>query len=226
MKTLASKAWLWGSILFVVLFIGLAAISATSSEVDRLWLNAPDWSRAQLVGATSIRQPVAVALDESGRIYLSTFEEKGNEHRVRIVALDRTANVVWEHSLDGTYAKPQDANLHWDGQSLHILWLDDGGLYAARVDGSGNSLEVPTLLSGGRSVGNYELATGPGGTTIWYGGTRRDPGVYVRPLQDPTARAMLVDGEGLQPSVQFDSEGNLHATWVTYPPLSLSLIHI
>ena len=216
---LASKAWLWGSILFVIVFVGLAAISATTSEVDRLWLNAPGWSRAQLVSDTSVRQPVAVALDETGGIYLFTFEQKGSAHRARVVALDRAANVVWEHTLDGTFAKPQSPEILWDEQGLHLLWLDDGGLYAARVDVSGNSLDAPALLSGGRRVGDYDLVTGPGGTTIWYGGTRREPGVYTRPLQDPSARATLVDGEGLQPSVEVDSEGSLHATWVTYPPL-------
>jgi hypothetical protein len=43
---LASKSWLWGTVLFILLFLGFAAISLSSSEVDRLWLNAPDWSRA------------------------------------------------------------------------------------------------------------------------------------------------------------------------------------
>ncbi len=216
---LLSRAWLWGPILFLILFLGLAAISATTSEVDRLWLNAPDWSRAKLVGDTSARQPVALALDDVGTIYLFTLQAEGNTHRARIVALNRAADVVWDQTLDGAFAEPQDPKIFWDEQGLHLFWLDDGGLYAAQVDTSGNSLAAPALLSGGRTVGSYDLAPGPEGTTIWYGGTRRDPGVYTLPLQDPTAKAMLVDAEGMQLAAQVDSEGALHATWVTYPPL-------
>ena len=214
-----SKAWLWGPILFLILFLGLVAISATTSEVDRLWLNAPDWSRAKLVGDTSARQPVALALDDAGTIYLFTLQAENSGHRGRVVALNRAADVVWEHTLDGAFAEPEDPKILWDEQGLHLFWLDDGGLYAAQVDASGNSLAAPTLLSGGRTVGSYDLAPGPEGTTIWYGGTRRDPGVYALPLQDPTAKATLIDGEGLQPAAQVDGQGALHATWITYPPL-------
>ena len=216
---LASKAWLWGPILFLVLFVGLAAISTTTSEVDRLWLNAPDWSRAKLVGDTSVRQPVALALDDAGTIYLFTFQDEGDMHQGHVMALNRAAEVVWDHTLDGAFAQPQDPRILWDGQSLHLLWIDDGGLHAAQVDASGNSLAEAALLSEGRSVGNYDLVDGPDGPVVWYGGTRREPGLYTVPLQQPTAGSTLVNAEGLQPAVQVDGQGTLHATWVTYPPL-------
>lgn len=215
---LLQKAWLWGPILFLILFTGLAVISATTSEVDRLWLNAPDWSRAKLIGDASTRQPAALALDDAGTIYLLSFQDEGGMHRARVIALNRAADVVWDHTLDGTFAKPEDPRILWDGQGLHLLWLDERGLYAAQVDALGNSLDAPALLSGDRTVGSYDLALGPDGAAIWYGGTRREPGVYTLPLQDPTARATLVDAEGMQVAAQVDSQGTLHATWVTYPP--------
>ena len=174
---LLQKAWLWGPILFLILFTGLAVISVTTSEVDRLWINAPDWSRAKLIGDASTRQPAALALDDAGTIYLFSFQDEGGMHRARVIALNRAADVVWDHTLDGTFAKPEDPRILWDGQGLHLLWLDERGLYAAQVDALGNSLDAPALLSGDRTVGSYDLALGPDGAAIWYGGTRREPGV-------------------------------------------------
>lgn len=217
---LASKAWLWGPILFLILFVGLAVVSFSTSEVDRLWLNAPDWSRAKLIGDTSVRQPVALAVDDTGTTYLFALADKGTTYRAHVTALNRTADVIWEQSLAAEIAKPEAPKILWDGQILHLFWLDDSSLYTAQLDTSGNSLVRSTLLSGGRTVGGYDIAPGAGGLEIWYGGTRREPGVYARPLQDPGARATLVDAGGIQPAVHVDTQGTLHATWVTYPLLA------
>jgi hypothetical protein len=214
---MASRAWLWGSILFVVLFVGLAVVSATTSEVDRLWLNAPDWSRAKLIGDTAVRQPVALTVDDTGTIYLLTLRDKGSTHRAHVTALNRSADILWERTLEGEIAQPEDPRIFWDGQDLHLFWLDDRSLYAAQLDASGNSLAAPALLSGGRAVGSYDLAPGADGAEIWYGGTRREPGIYARSLQDHSTRANLVDAEGVQPTARYDSQGTLHAAWVTFP---------
>ena len=53
---------------------------------------------------------------------------------------------------------------------------------------------------------------------VWYAGQRRDPGVYALLDGDLTGAPVLVDPEGVRPSLQYDAAGNLHAAWSHYPP--------
>jgi hypothetical protein len=216
---LASKAWLWGSILFLIIFVGLAVVSFSSSKVDRQWLNAPDWSRASLIGDTSASEPVPFVLDGVGTLYLFALQDDGGTYHPKLFALDRGANVVWERTLEAALEEPEDPRILLDGQSLHLFWLDSGSLYTVEVDTSGNGLAPATLLSEARKVASYDLATEPGGvTSIWYGGTRREPGVYALRRQDSTWNATLVSAEAIQPAISVDGQGTVHAVWLTYPP--------
>jgi hypothetical protein len=216
---LKSKAWLWGSLLFLLLFVGSAALSAGTGEVDRLWLNAPDWSRAKLIAGTAARQPAAMALDDAGRIYLLTIRTEAGTHRVHVIALDRNAEIVWERTLEAPLSEPDRPRILWDGQNLHLFWLDEQSLHAAQLNASGNVQAAPRLLSGETKVGTYEVASDPNGSfTVLYGGTRREPGVYSLPLESSTGKATLVDAEGIQPVARYDNAGTLHAAWITYLP--------
>jgi hypothetical protein len=46
----------------------LLALAASRGPVDALWLDAPGWSRAHLVGNTTAEQAVPIALDDAGRV--------------------------------------------------------------------------------------------------------------------------------------------------------------
>jgi len=214
---IASKLWLWGPLLFVLLFVGFAVMSVGSSKVDRLWLNAPDWSRAKLIADTSVRQAVPIAVDDAGGIYLATTQKDGG-HQVHVLALDRQTELLWEHTFDKALDEPESLRIFWNGQSLDIFWLDDQRLYAAELDATGNLQAAPHLLSGKTTVGSFDVASGPDGSVvIWYGGTRREPGVYALPFKKLTGQTTLVDPDGLQPGARFDLSGTLHAAWSTYP---------
>ncbi|MCP4543788.1 MAG: hypothetical protein GY832_42285 [Chloroflexi bacterium] len=201
--------------LFLVLLTLMPLLSACSYQVDRLWLNAPGWSRAQLISDTSINQAISIALDDTGGIYLFSTRKEANGHHPHIIALNRQAEIIWERTLDVVLVKPDQAQIHWDGQALVLFWIDDQSLYAAQVDTSGNLHAKPTLLSR-EKVGSCDIAARSNSITIWYGGTRRNPGVYTLPFQNPTGEATLVDAEGIHPAAQYDDEGRLHATWLNY----------
>jgi hypothetical protein len=206
-------------ILFLFLSAILVVLTACSTEIERLWLEAPGWSRAQWVGDASLNQAVSLAVDDRSGIYLLAIQDKASAHYAHVIALNRRADIVWERTLDTVLVKPDKARILWDGQELDLFWLDEQSLYAARLDTSGNVRAAPALLSGETSVGSYDVASDSNGSVaIWYGGLRRKPGVYALSFKDPTGETTLVDAEGIQPAVQYDNQGTLHVTWIAYPP--------
>jgi hypothetical protein len=196
----------------------LLMLSGCSGEVDRLWLDAPGWSRAALVDQTALNQTVPMVLDDDGGIILFSTREEGKAHLPHIIGLDRGGEVVWERTLDIPIEEPNDPKILRDGEELVLVWVDDRSLYATRIDISGDGAASPSLLSEELTVDAYEIAAAPDGEIVlWFGGTRSAPGVYMLTLGDQPGGPTLVESEGHHPSIQFDSEGNLHAAWFTYP---------
>ncbi len=80
-------------------------------------------------------------------------------------------------------------------------------------------VKKPTLLLREGPIDSYDAAAAPDGQAIiWFAGPRREPGLYAAPLDDLGGEAVLVDPQGVRPSLQFDDTGALHATWAHYPP--------
>ncbi|UCC63653.1 MAG: hypothetical protein JSV36_00915, partial [Anaerolineae bacterium] len=208
-------------ILIWLLFLLLLslAIFASRGPVEHLWLNAPGWSRARLVGHTQLDYPVPIALDDRGDIYLFLIQADGEALRPQVVALDRKTEAVWQRTLEAALTEPETPQILWDGKELHLFWLSDQGLYNARLDRSGYVTGSPTLISGDTEVGTYDVARSANGpVTVWSAGSRREPGLYALPPGDPTGEAMLVEATGVQPVLRYDGSGTLHAIWVAYPP--------
>ena len=55
--------------LFLFLLFSLV-LSACDSQPERLWIKTPGWSRAQLMGNTRVGDPVQLAVDKGGNVYL------------------------------------------------------------------------------------------------------------------------------------------------------------
>ena len=205
--------------LLPLLLLLLLAIFSSRGPVDHLWLNAPGWSRARLVGHTQLNQAVPVALDDAGKIFLLLIRGDGEISHPQVVALNRRVQVVWEHTFGVVLTEPSQPQILRVGKELHLFWLSDQSLYTARLDTSGHVQVRPTLISGSRAVDAYGVTLDAKGlVTVWYGGSRREPGVYALPPGDPGGEATLVDGSGMQPLVRYDGRGTLHAIWVTHPP--------
>ncbi|MCH7663644.1 MAG: hypothetical protein IH859_07220, partial [Chloroflexi bacterium] len=49
---------------------------------------------------------------------------------------------------------------------------------------------------------------------LWSSGDRTRPSILAIDLADPSYRAVMIDDEGYSPSMQFDSEGDLHVIWI------------
>jgi hypothetical protein len=203
--------------LSALLFL-LVAAGCSSSGLERVWLKAPDWRRAQRVGHTQLNDPVPVVVDESGTIYLLKVSRDNGASRPTVVALDRRLEPLWERPMPVALVQPDVPQLVWDGRRLHLFWLDRNSLYTAAVDPAGTIVGDPRLLSAEHTVDSFAAIAGPeGDLVLWYGGSRRDPGLFQVELADDQAEPLLLDPAGVRPALAFDGDGKLHAAWAHYP---------
>lgn len=194
-------------------------VSACSPAAAREWLKAPGWSHGQAIEETRTNDPVAITLDEAGGIYLFLITAVNDDLHPKVIALNRQAEIVWQQSLPVSLSQPDKPSMLWDGQTLQLFWLADQSLYQAQMNSTGNVMGSPQLLSGDKVVDDYDLAlNGRGQVTVWYAGQRRDPGLYAFFDGNLSGEAVLVDAEGVRPSLQYDDTGTLQATWAHYPP--------
>ncbi len=178
----------------VPLLLFLLAFAVSRGPVDALWLNAPGWSRARLVGNTQAEQAVPIALDDAGQIYLLLFPADAPSESAHVVALNRQAEVIWERALEPSITQPKSPQLLWDGKAIELFWLSDQHLYTARLDTAGTILVPAKMLSGDTTVDSYAAAADTQGrVAVWYGGSRQAPGVYALATGDLSGPAALVD---------------------------------
>jgi hypothetical protein len=194
-------------------------VAACTDSPERLWLKAPGWSRAQLVGRTLVSDPVPVALDDVGRAYFLLVAEKDGLAYPRVIALDRRLAQVWDRIYDVPLVQANQPQILWNATGLDLFWISNQELYYASLDPAGTFMGQPALLSGDNRVDSYAVARdADGSTTVWYGGPRQHPGLYALSLEELAEQATLVDAQGIGPDLQYDRAGTLHATWAHYPP--------
>jgi hypothetical protein len=180
---------------------------------ERAWLKAPGWSRAQLVGTTSLDQPVPLAVDGSGGAYLFLVHADGGARYPRVLALDERAALRWEHTFTTPLVAPRSPQILWDGRGLTLLWISEERLYAATLDPAGNPQGEPRQLSGQARVASYAAAADGGGRiALWLSGAQATPGLYAVDLAGTNGPAQLA-AVGERPALRFDEAGALHALW-------------
>ncbi|MCA9978815.1 MAG: hypothetical protein KC413_23810, partial [Anaerolineales bacterium] len=196
----------------------LFLLTACSGGAAREWLNAPDWSHGLPLQETRIGDPVAMTLDGDGGIYLLFVTAVNSQLSPKIVALNQQAEQVWEQTLPVALSQPDQPVLLWDGYLLNLLWLSSNSLYQAQMDTAGNVVMEPRLLSGEEMVGDFDAAVAPNGRlAVWFAGPRRKAGLYALPNDNLMGEPVLVDTEGVRPSLQYDNTGDLHVSWAHYP---------
>ncbi len=210
-RRLGWQALLGSTLLFLLL-------SSCSGPAERLWLKAPAWNRAALVGNTQVGDPVPLALDDAGRIYLLLINRGAEASRPMVVAMDRQANVLWEQMIDIALVQPDKPRLLWDGEAIRLFWISDHELFTAQMDTKGDLVSAPERISGDVFVDDYDVRQLRGQElSVWFAGPRRQPGVYALKLGGSQQEATLVDPEGSKPTLQLDTAGTLHALWSRRP---------
>lgn len=195
-------------------------LTACAGKPLRLWLNAPGWSRAQLMGNTRSADAAPITVDDEGRVYLFLVSTEEGPSYPHVIALDRRVNPIWDRTYrEIEVASSQKPRILWDGEGLQLFWIASQQLYNVQLDATGRLLSPAVLLSGETTeVADYDVVHDAGGAvTVWYAGSRQEPGVYALPPGDLTGEATLVDAEGVRPDLQYDDAGTLHAIWAHLP---------
>ncbi len=193
----------------------MLVLCACESLPARLWPQAPGWSRAQLIGVTRVQDPIPMALEPSGRIYLFSFVTPDDSTYPHITALDRQANPVWEQTYREIPLRgARHPKLVWDGTQLQLFWTVQGDLHHATASRHGDLLDHH-VFDLDLQVNTIDVAVNSQGlVSVWLAGPRENPGLYALDLnlEDLT----LIDPLGVRPSLQYDAEGTLHAAWAQW----------
>lgn len=184
-----------------------------------VWLDAPGWSRARLVTTTALDEPVALTIDDAGGIYLALARAAGTARRPSIMALDRAATPRWEYEFAAASAPPRQMSIFATADGLAAFWIAGDQLILARLDRDGALQQAPVALGGQTVVASYSVALDAAGNgTIWFGGAPGRAGVFAGSITNPSAPAQLIDKDGIQPRIQYDAAGTLHAIWQRSTP--------
>ena len=210
----------WGLIGVVILAFFL--LSACSGPDEHIWLKSPGWSRAAFLGNTILNDPVPMTLDDDGQIYFALLVDDGAREKksFNLIALDPSGLPLWEESLDEVgLSRPGSPQITWEEDKLHLYWVDNESLYTLLLDAQGNPLnDAPILLSAEIAVDSYSFAENASGqSTVWFAGARKNPGVYALSTSDGNGEITSIDPNGICIQLRYDSENNLHATWLQYP---------
>jgi hypothetical protein len=207
------------SLLIFSLVLFSILVGGCASQAERLWLKAPDWSRAQLIGNTRIGDPIAIAIYSPGRAALLMFEASESGSILRLDALEDDGRTRWTHRYDQIpLSNPAEPELIWDGSAFHMFWRMKGGLYHLAADSEGNLLAPPVLLSGGQVVDTYDVSINPEGQIAALLGSPIELPQVVG-IEDiaSSSQTTMLDRYGINPMLQFDSQGDLHAAWAHAP---------
>jgi len=200
-------------ILLLALFASVLS-GCVNTQSNRLWMNAPGWSRAQLLGTASTMRPLSIDLDEDGTLYVVYFENEP-ETLLTTVAIDATGEEKWRTSLDTAerYEGRYPAVM-CTPEGIRVYWIVRGSLVEMILSEDGEIRRSPGRITEGVSVIHYDLARGPDGQrSIWFSSSRDNPGIYRLDPYGTVYQITYVDPYGVYPDIAYDANGVLHATW-------------
>ena len=137
---------------FILLFL---VIGCESLPAEKVWVNAPGWSRAIRVEETAIPDSVPIAVDDAGISYLLLLKNQDDNTYPLFKAVDPSGNELWSTLIPEHQHLPNEPDLLWDGEQLRAYWVNDRKLYEARLDDTGDIIQPPTPLSGDHLVDTF-----------------------------------------------------------------------
>jgi hypothetical protein len=202
----------------LLLTAGLLLLAACSGPgTKRLWLKAPGWSRAEVVGGMGIPDPAPMVIDEQGHIYFLFINGESEALQAQVLAFDSQGERLWNYTFNDILKLPDDPRLTWDGRLLHAFWISNGKLFTAALETNGQVFQEPVDISAEIRVDSYSVAGSPQDElVVWFATDRTESDLYWADLSlenQPT----LLDEEGVLPSIGYDAQGTLHALWAHYP---------
>ena len=211
-----------GQRLLLILGVWLVTIilAGCSSQTDRMWLNAPDWSRAQFVGETAAGARPIFALGPDNSATFLLVDSQGGRTYPKAVSFDGQGLKRWEVAYPQiSMARPDKPRAYWADGAVQVFWISNQQLYHAQLNpANGQMAEPPHKLSGEIWVEDYAVAVDhQGRLVVWFAGPRIEPGLYRLTDNALTGKPELIDPAGIRPTLAFDADDALHAIWIHYP---------
>lgn len=203
----------------VAVIVGVVALLvllgwASQLSTDLVPRASDDWSRARVLGTTTVKRPPALCPAPGGGVYVLWPNVEGS---LQLARLDQAGQVTLDRTLPLGTGTARDPQLVIDaGGVLHLLWRDELGGAAAiryvRLDGEGYTLGEPLELSRSTNWGidAPQLVQDSAGRlhAFWVGGEGIEHAVLGAAVQP----ALLIP-DGSLPTVQASSDGMLHLAW-------------
>lgn len=209
---------LWALALLAMVLAGCSTTRERSFKISE------DWSRGNRLGITSIRQPVALAVDDEGA-YITWPVRTEDATRLEYLRLGSDGLVQVDTMLALDTFFPQSPQLV-AGEALHLFLVTrssvqqvEGALHVM-LDRDGQPLGEPQRLSGDdQKVGDLAARQAPDGSMIVLWDVVEGPGMgiyHVRLNPDGSVDGFpqLIGPEGIRPTAQYGADGTLHLAWM------------
>lgn len=210
--------------LMLALVAVLLLLAGCSLQRERSFKVAEDWSRGQLVGFASIRQPVGLDADSQGAYLLwSARKEEGTRLDYARLTPDGSLAISTTLPLNTVFPRLPQVVAGPDLQAFLVTRFssdEQAGVYHFMLDRDGALLSSPERLSAPEQVSDIvAVAPAPDGVVhvLWDVIDGPGQGVYhvqIAPDGTQVGFPQLVGPSGLEPAAQVGADGTLHAAWL------------
>ena len=208
-------------ILAFVLFIGaLPLVGCAAGRPDRVWLQAPSWSRGVALGPTASSQPPAMALLADDQLAL-VRQPTGGPADFSLLIVNLTDGTWTDQPLELPLTdRSSQLALVADGDRLWLVWRQAGQLTSAEIGLDGRLKSGPSILGDGRPVASFAALAGTGQEpVVVLSYADESPGIALAYLGRDEATLELAPA-GSSPAAAYDGSGRLHLAWLMLPAAS------
>ncbi len=215
--------WFRKSRLFTGLKLVLLAVvisGCSSLSQPSLWVKSEGWSRALILGQTSLAAPAPASVDEKGEVTILLFPKLENEedqYQPEIVILSKSGQIRSKTPVDLQISKPADAEIRYSNGHFTLFWLQNYQLNSIQISQDGQVLSESQLLSGDTRIYKFNVIDTPNGYAIACSGGRDYPGVFILLGELDELQRIDIDPDGIRPVQYLDPAGQYHLGWIRYP---------
>lgn len=209
----------WVSVIVVVAVIACLGflVWANSLSPELIPTATLEWSRARILGYTSISRPADISPAPDGGVYL-IWSTPANE--LQLVRVDNTGEILLDRALVVGAVKARDPQLHVDSAgSLHLVWRDEGPphtIHYTRLTPEARPAFPPVVLSTSArpTIAPPQLTLDDTGRAhvFW----ADDTGILHAVVGDEGELVQdftLIIPDGGEPSLRVDEAGQFHLAW-------------
>ena len=223
--------------LVLLLTVTMCLLAGCELGAEKGLRAARDWGRGEVVGTSSLSNPVGMCVDSSGTpVHLAWVAEGEGGDSLHYMQLNERAEVIADCDLDVQVAHPRDLQLLSDGRGgAQLFWLDSRegaqALYHLRISPEGQAASYPVRLSSADVVVEafYAGLDARGEIQILWSTEDGDhPGVSGLILDSwgeiASPNTLMREG-GRDPHFALAGDGTLHLTWLEKPSYELHKIY-